>query len=421
MSREASPLDRWLDRLASFSPNEIDLGLERVRDVLDRLALPRPGLVLHVAGTNGKGSSVELATRLLMSQGDRVGSYTSPHIHRYNERVAIDGVAVDDDEIVAGFERVEAVRRDQPLTYFEFGTLAALVVFAGRKVDSLVLEIGMGGRLDAVNAVEPDAGLITNVSLDHCDWLGDDIDTIAVEKAGIMRRGKPTVFAAPGPPASILRVAEESGAALVLAGRDYNWAKDGEDWRFEGRSRSIAGLSPPALAGEFQYTNAAGVLALLEAAGRLDGLERASLNQALSNLHLEGRMQRVERDRDWLFDVAHNPAAAGVLAATLGSGGEARRTVAIIGMRDDKDVEGIVAPLADVVDAWIAVAIDDSHATAVDELARRVANATGKGCLEAPSIARAIAAARERTSPGERVLVTGSFYLVGPALAALDL
>ena len=387
MSREATPLGRWLERLASFSPHEIDLGLDRVCAVLEQLALPRPGLVLHVAGTNGKGSSVALASRLLSSDGSTVGSYTSPHIRRYNERIVIDGAAAGDDEIVAAFERVEAARGGLALTYFEFGTLAALVVFAERRVDRVVLEIGMGGRLDAVNAVDPDAGLITNVSLDHCDWLGNDIET---------------------------------GADLVLAGRDYDWHRQDGTWSYSGRETSIEGLSAPALAGDFQYTNAAGVLALLECAGITESLQPAVVNEALADLRLEGRMQRVARDREWLFDVAHNPAAARVLADTLKQGG-ATRTVAIIGMRDDKDVEGVVGPLAEAVDAWVAVAVDDVRATAVDELARRVANATGQACLEAPTIPAALAAARERTAAGERILVTGSFYLVGPALAALDL
>jgi dihydrofolate synthase/folylpolyglutamate synthase len=421
MSREASPLGRWVERLESYSPHEIDLGLDRVRAVLDRLELPRPGLVLHVAGTNGKGSSVALLSRLLERDGACVGAYTSPHLRRYNERIAIDGLPASDEEIVAAFERVDAVRDGLALTYFEFGTLAALVVFAARGVDRAVLEIGMGGRLDAVNAVDPDGGIITNVSLDHCDWLGNDVESIAAEKAGIMRRGSPTVFASRDVPAAITRTAEETGAKLILAGRDYDWAIGDPDWQFRGRSMTLDGLVPPALPGRHQYENAAGVLALLEATGLEACLERSAVNEALGKLGLDGRMQRIRRDREWLLDVAHNAAAAEALAATLGAAGGRRARVAIVGMRDDKDVESLVTRLAPVVDAWIGVAVDDARAIDVSELARRVANATGKACLEAPSVDAAMAAARERSEAGDRVLVTGSFYLVAPALDALDL
>ncbi|MGA8205020.1 MAG: Mur ligase family protein, partial [Woeseiaceae bacterium] len=215
MPADGTPLAAWLTRLETLSPHEIDLGLERVQAVLGRLTYRRPATVIHVAGTNGKGSCVEMLGALLAAGGARIGCYTSPHLRRYTERIRIDGREAGDDAIVAAFERIEAVRDDVPLTYFEYGTLAALLVLSDAGVDAAVLEIGMGGRLDAVNAIEPDAGLITNVTLDHCEWLGADVETIAVEKAGIMRRGKPVVFGSKEVPATIGREAQRTGAVLL--------------------------------------------------------------------------------------------------------------------------------------------------------------------------------------------------------------
>ncbi len=421
MSPAATRLSDWLERLASFSPHEIELGLDRTATVLDRLALARPANVLTVAGTNGKGSSVALAESLCRSGGSLVGAYTSPHVRRYNERIVVDGKVASDREIVAAFERVDAARGDVPLTYFEFGTLAALAVFADRGVDQAILEVGMGGRLDAVNAIDPDASLITNISLDHCDWLGDDVEAIGREKAGIMRNSRPTVFASREVPRSVLETASTTGAELILAGRDYDWSVGDGVWHWRGRQLALEGLSAPALEGLAQFGNAAGVLALLEAAGFEGLLEKDRVNRALGSLSVAGRMQRVISDRRWLLDVAHNPAAAEALAAALGSATPEGRTVAIVGMRDDKDVDGLVAVLAPHVDAWIGVQLDDARSFDVRELARRVANASGKACLETPTVEAALEAARASSGSDDRVVVTGSFYLVGPALGALGL
>ena len=421
MSAAGGKLADWLARLESFSPHEIELGLERVLEVLERLGLVLPELVLHIAGTNGKGSSVAMAQALLTAAGLRTGAYTSPHIAAFNERIAIDGKPVDDEAIVKAFERVDDVRKHTPLTYFEFSTLAAMVVFESYELDAIVLEIGLGGRLDAVNAIEPAAGLITNVSLDHCEWLGDNIEAIAAEKAGIMRPGKPVVFADENAPAAILDKADRLGADLVLAGSDYSWQADAEVWHWRGRELSFEGLRFPGLPGQFQLRNAAGVLALLEVSGIASRLDQPAISEALAVTSLDGRLQRVERDRQWLLDVAHNPAAAQVLADVLSQSEFAGRTVAIIAMLDDKDVEGVVEPLIDHVDNWIAVTADSTRAIEAAELARRVANRSNQACLIAPSLDSAMTHARDVSSAGDRVLVTGSFYIVGPALDALGL
>jgi len=393
------------------------MGLERVARVLARLALPRPALVIHVAGTNGKGSSVAMLESLLRTTGNRIGCYTSPHIIHYNERIRVDGHVARDEQIVAAFERIEAVRDNEALTYFEFGTLAALLVFAEEGVETAILEVGMGGRLDAVNAVEPDAGLITNIALDHCAWLGDNVEAIAFEKAGIMREDKPLVFGAREVPAAIERQAELVGANLLVAGRDFDWTIHGDRWSWQSRSQRLDSLGKPALRGEHQCGNAAGVLAVLEAIDLALDAER--VNDAFRCLRLDGRIQELDRGARWLLDVAHNPAAAVVLAEELRAEAVAGKTIAILAMLDDKDVEGCVTALQDQVDYWIAATADSPRAIAAAELARRVANATDSACQVADSVDDAMDRSRTLAETGDRVLVTGSFYLVGPVLERL--
>lgn len=420
MSAAGTPLSDWLARLETLSPCEIDLGLERVERVLRRLAVPLPRSVIHVAGTNGKGSSVAMLGALLRQTGARIGCYSSPHISRYNERIRVDGEEATDAQIIAAFERIEAVRDGETLTYFEFGTLAAVVVFADACVDTAILEIGMGGRLDAVNAVEPGAGLITNIALDHCDWLGDNIESIAFEKAGIMRRDKPIIFGARDVPLAILKHADDVGARLLIAGRDFDWSADGDRWSWQGTAHQLEGLRRPALAGDHQFGNAAGALALLEAVGLTGLLQTNIINTALSGLRLAGRLQEIHIGARWLLDVAHNPAAAKVLGEALRGESHDGGTVAIVAMLDDKDVRGCIAQLQDQVDQWIAVTAASPRAIDADELARQVANASNRACLVADSVDAAVARAEELTRAGDRVLVTGSFYLVGPVLDLLS-
>lgn len=420
MSAAGTPLATWLTRLETLSAREIDLGLERVEAVLARLTYRAPPSVVHVAGTNGKGSCVEMLGALLAAGGARVGCYTSPHLYRYNERIRIDGREAGDDAIIAAFERIEAVRGDVPLTYFEYGTLAALLVFSDAGVEAAVLEIGMGGRLDAVNAIEPDAGLITNVTLDHCDWLGHDVETIAVEKAGIMRPGKPIVFGAKEVPRAIGREAQRLGAKLLLAGRDFDWSVSADGWAWRGATTRLDALARPSLEGEHQLENAAAVLALLEAMGHVELLRAEDVDAVLTGLAIPGRMQRFGSGPRWLFDVAHNPGAAVVLARTLREEARRGRTIAIFGMLDDKDVTGVLTSLRNLVDVWIAVTAESPRAIAADELARQVANQVNAACLIAGSIGEAMEQARRIVEPCDRILVTGSFYVVGPALQLLD-
>jgi dihydrofolate synthase/folylpolyglutamate synthase len=345
-----------------------------------------------------------MADALLRAAGFRVGAYTSPHIIDYNERIAVQGRHADDAEIVAAFEKVEAVRDGVALTYFEYGTLAALVLFAEAALDVWILEVGMGGRLDATNAIDPTGVLITNVSLDHCDWLGPDIETIAVEKAGVMRSGRPAVFGAEDVPQAVVDHAAKIGAQLLLRDRDY----------------ATDAVPQPGLRGEFQVGNAAAVVALLKAAG----LEAAASGQlvaaVLPTVQLTGRGQSIRQDGvEWLLDVAHNPAAAQALAGALAKERRPGATLAIVGMLDDKDIESSVLALDKHVDQWIAVTAASHRAVPAPELARRIANACGRPCLVADSLADAMESARRDASENDRILVTGSFYLVGPVLEQL--
>ena len=429
-----APLSDWLTWLESLSPHEIDMGLERVEEVLGRLDLSLPEHVLIVAGTNGKGSSVAMADALLRAAGYTVGVYTSPHIIDYNERIALSDLScgrrlagdqtyscgrrlagdqvcscgrrlAGDSEIVEAFTTIESVRNDVLLTYFEYGTLAAFVVFAKAGLDVWILEVGMGGRLDATNVIDPTGVLITNVALDHCEWLGNDVETIAREKAGVMRSGVPAVFGSADVPSTIVSQAEETGAQLLLAGRDFT--RDG--------------IPQPGLAGAFQVENAAAVIALLKASGLGRAAETALVNEVLPSISLDGRGQHIVVDGNaWLLDVAHNPAAAEVLSHTLTQAAPGTATIAIVAMLADKDVERIAASLDPHIDLWIATAADSHRSIPPRELARRIANTSDRPCLVADDLDAALQSARRAAARNDNILVTGSFYVVGPVLQYLE-
>ena len=416
-------LDDWLGWLETLSPREIDLGLDRVSAVLKRLDLSRAERVINVAGTNGKGSSVAMLEALFANAGYKVACYTSPHVLRYNERIRINGVAATDAGIIAAFERVQCARLEVPLTYFEFGTLAALVAFAESAADTLILEIGMGGRLDAVNAIEPDACLITNIALDHTAWLGSDTESIAAEKAGIMRPSKPVVYGAAESSGAISEHAAIIGADLRLAGVDFGYEKSNEalaSWSWYGRQTRLAGLFPPALAGSIQIQNAAAVLAVIEAMGLEQILTTTQVNDAFAKLSLPGRFQVINSRRTWVLDVAHNPAAAAVLAQALADLSHQGGITAVVGMLADKDVQGIVEPLSKLVDSWIAVPLQGTRAEPAASLAQKIANCSMKPCRIAETIPGALELGDRRAAADELILVTGSFYAVGPALEWLQ-
>ena len=408
-------LAQWLAWQETLHPRGIDLGLERVQRVAVRLGLPDPGpRTLTIAGTNGKGSSAALAALIYQRAGYRVGLYTSPHLLRYNERVCIDGALVSDEDLCEAFRAIEAVRESESLTYFEFGTLAALWLFRRAGVGVQVLEVGLGGRLDAVNLVDADCALITNVGLDHTDWLGPDRESIGAEKAGILRAGKAAIYVEEDPPRSVLASAARVGAALQRVGRDFTYHVDGATWSWQGARRRCDELPAPGLSGAAQFRNAAGVLAAVEQLQDALPVPDAAIRAALPALKLPGRF---ERRGNLILDVAHNVEAALVLVENLRAESIDGRVNVVLGMLRDKPVESFCSALAPAVDCMFFAGLPPPRGLSGAELVARAA-AAGVSGAPAADVAEALTAAREATSPGDRILVTGSFLTVAAASAA---
>ena len=417
-------LSDWLAWQETLHPNAIDLGLDRLQRTLECLEWQRPACpVVTVAGTNGKGSCVALTARILGEAGYRIGTFTSPHLLRYNERIHIDGVEVSDETLMAAFERIDAARGADTLTFFEFNAAAALLVFAEAQPDAIVLEVGMGGRLDAVNVVDADVALVSSIDLDHCDWLGHDRETIGREKAGIFRAGRPAIFGARDMPASIRETADRIGANLQQLGRDFDWVRSGERWSWRGHSGEQRDLPAPALHGEIQYDNAAAVLAALGALEPRVRVPRSAIERGLQTVTLPGRFQVVQqggpRPIEWILDVAHNPAAARTLAAQLAARKGKGSTIAVCGVLSDKAVEGIASELRTSFDRWIIVGLQGARALPPDELAGRVRNVGANVEAVATDVVAGCQAAEALAQPGDRIVVFGSFLTVGPALGWL--
>jgi len=410
-------LEQWLDYQQSVHPKAIDLGLERVGEAARRLGIGRPARrVATVGGTNGKGSTVAFIEAIARAAGLRVGAFTSPHLLRYNERVRIDGVDAPDADLVAAFERIETARGDIPLTYFEFGTLAALMLFEAAGLDLAVLEVGLGGRLDATNLVDPDVAVITTVDLDHQDYLGDDRESIGAEKAGILRAGKPCVLAEKDPPSSVLRRAYALGAFAIRGHSDYLIDDLDAGWRWREPGYQID-LPDPGLAAPAQRDNAAAAIAALRALDLV--IPDAAIRRGVAGARAPGRLQRLPGAPERVLDVAHNPQGARQLGAWLAA--HPRRTVAVFSALADKDLAGIVAPVAPYLAAWHLGPITDAgpRGLAVDELARRLADELPMDILYPHrSLREALDAAIRNAGPEGRVLVFGSFHTVAEALAA---
>jgi len=350
----ARTLSEWLAYIERIHPTSIELGLDRVTAVKRRLALELEATIITVAGTNGKGSTCAMLESVLLAAGYRVGLYTSPHLLRYNERVRINGTPVDDESLCRAFARVEAVRDGVPLTYFEFGTLAAWIVFAGAPFDALILEVGMGGRLDAVNAFDAHCAVVTSIAIDHTDYLGHTREEIGLEKAGILRAGRPAIIADPQPPASVIEHAVAIGAVMQRLGREFGYVSEPGRWTFWGTRGRRAGLAHPALRGACQLCNASACLAVLDAlAGRLPvGID--DVQKGLATVEWPGRFQVLPGRPAVVLDVAHNPQAAAMLAQNLADMGTYPATHAVFGMLRDKDIEGVCAALKGRFSAWYA-------------------------------------------------------------------
>ena len=413
-------LDDWLAYIERQHPMSIEMGLERVREVATRMRLKRLAKrVIIVGGTNGKGSTVAFIEAIARAHGWKVGAYTSPHLLAYNERVRIDGSDAKDGELIAGFEAVEAARGETPLTYFEYGTLCALWLFARATLDLAVLEVGLGGRLDAVNIVDADASIITTVDLDHQDWLGHDIEAIGFEKAGIARPFKPLVLGDDDPPASVLRHAYAIGAQAWRIGSDFFAEQvDAGTWRWREVGFSMT-LPMPALESRVQLRNAACAVAGLRALGRR--IDKSAYAEGIASARIAGRLQRFQRGGvEIVVDVGHNPQAARALAAWLRTQ-PPRRTLAVYAALADKDAAGVVAALADGVDRWHIAGLADAgpRGEAVDAFARRLIGTAAAGAVQHADVAAALAAARAQAAPDGRVLVLGSFHTAAAALQLL--
>ena len=412
-------LAEWLDYQQRIHPRSIELGLGRVRAVWQRLGAPRPApVVVTVGGTNGKGSTVAFLEAMLAADGRRVGAYTSPHLVRYNERVRIEGSDVADDALVDAFDRIEAARGDVALTYFEFGTLAALHLFARAGLDVAILEVGLGGRLDAVNIVDADAAIVTTVDLDHQDWLGEDRESIGREKGGIFRPGRPAVVAEADPPASLIAAAADAGAALHRVGHEYTFEATRDAWRWHAGATTFE-LPLPALAAPSQFANAAGAIAALHALRDRLGWNPRAIAAGVAHAHVPARLQRFAGAPEIVVDVAHNPQAARVLAQWLAATRRQGRTLAVFGALDDKDAGGIVAALHAQVDGWHLAGLDHESPRGLSAQALRDRIAPpldAVACRVHADVDAALDAACADAAAHERVIAFGSFHVAGPAL-----
>jgi dihydrofolate synthase/folylpolyglutamate synthase len=432
-------LGEWLAYQQQVHARGIDMGLDRVRQVWQRMGAPRPApVVITVGGTNGKGSTVAFLEAMLRAGGMRTGSYTSPHILRYNERVRVDGMEADDATLIAAFERVEAARGDITLTYFEFGTLAALDVFARAGLDAALLEVGLGGRLDAVNIIDADCSVVVTVDLDHMDYLGPDRESIGREKAGIFRAGKPAIVGETDPPASLLEHARAIGARVEVLGRDFGWSPEsgGLKWWHrdpaqarhvapaQGDDSSVVVRNSLALDGAFQYRNAATAIAALHALGERARWEVRALEtpeQAIARPLLAGRLQRLATRPELIVDVAHNPQAARELARWLDRHPTPGRTRAVFGALADKDIEGVAGALGARIDVWYLASLagESPRGETVERLLARVRDALPDAdCETFADVPAALAAARAGAAPDDRIIAFGSFHVVAPVLGA---
>lgn len=421
---KANDLAGWLAFADSLHRQSIDMGLERVVAVRDALGLAPAVPVITVAGTNGKGSTCAMLASILQAAGYRVGVYTSPHLLRYNERVRIDGVSVSDKLLCAGFAQVDGARGDVPLTPFEFGTLAAMCVMNESALDAIVLEVGLGGRLDAVNAFDADCAIVTSIGIDHVEYLGPTRESIGREKAGVFRAGRPAISADTDPPVTIAEEAARIGARLLQSGRDYRLRVDGERrWLSRPGQRPIE-LPPPALVGEAQWHNAAACVMALDALSSRLPLTSDHRRIGLAQVQLAGRFQRWRRNAvspEVVLDVAHNGHATERLAATLARNPVVGRTLAVFSMLRDKDIEASVRALHGRIDRWFVGGIEDRRGCTDAELAATLDRAQVTAPVETcGSVADAFHRAVGQAGADDRVVVFGSFITVASALHEIE-
>jgi len=416
----------WLTHQERVHPQSIDLGLERLERVLRRLGWRQPGVpVITVAGTNGKGSVAAYATAILQAAGYRVGTFTSPHLRDYRERIRINNEKVETAALLRAFERIEAACQGGDgaisLTFFEYNALAAFLVFESAELDAWVLEVGMGGRLDAVNAVDPTVAVVVSIGLDHQEFLGATLEAIAREKAGIFRTGVPAVFGSLALPAVLEEQARAHQAPLKRLGIEFDYSRRAERWRYRGTRWNLDDLPAPALVGDIQYANAATAIAALEELVPRLEISGEAIARGLGAAHLEGRFQCMRAAGvEWILDVAHNPDAARVLAANLEARPIAGRTLAVCGILADKDAAGVAAELRSRIDEWWMATTLGARGTEGAALAERMAPHLQAPVHIAADIEAGCAAALAAARGGDRIVVFGSFHTVAPALDWLE-
>lgn len=422
-SRREFTLDDWLGWFETLHPKKIDLALDRLIAVLDALDLRNPSYeVITVGGTNGKGSCVAMLESIYWHAGFSVGAFTSPHLWRFNERIRFDGTDASDDDLVAMFREVDESLGPITLSYFEASFVAALMYFKRRNAQVVLLEVGMGGRLDATNIIDTDCALIVSIDLDHREWLGETREAIGFEKAGIMRPGKPAVIADRNVPSSVLAHAAHIGAVPYVVGREFDFRRVEGGWQRAGDAADSAPLPLPPFGGDEQYANAAACAEVVERLQSSLPVARAAVAAGIERAYLRGRLERyVDGGVEWVFDVGHNPAAAAGLAASLGRLAPARRTFTIFAAMRDKDLAGVVEPLVPATTMWFVAQGSSDRGASAEEL-RALLDILGAPAAEvADDVPTAVAAARAAAEPGDRVVVYGSFVTVGTATEALRL
>ncbi|MHB8915805.1 MAG: bifunctional tetrahydrofolate synthase/dihydrofolate synthase [Thiobacillus sp.] len=414
-------LEAWLARLEQLHPQAIDLGLDRVRRVAQTLDIQPAFPIIIVGGTNGKGSTCAYLEAMLGAAGYKTGLYTSPHLLRYNERVRIAGAESSDTDLIHAFERIEGARGETSLTYYEFGTLGAMLQFIDAGVNVAILEVGLGGRLDAVNMFDADAALVTSVDLDHQQYLGDTRELIGLEKAGIYRAHRPAVCADPVPPISLLGHIDTLQADAWLLGKDFDFEATDLRWSYRGREWQWLDLPLPQMAGMHQLRNAAGAIAVLEAMQSTLPLDRAAIAQGLNEAHVTGRFQRIGSAPEIVLDVAHNPEAARALASTLLGQPARGRTWAVFGILADKDAAAVIAPLSNCFDGWFVCTPDTPRALGASSLAEQLRSQLA-GASQAVEVSvcaspeDALDNALNHAAVDDRIVAFGSFYTVAAVL-----
>lgn len=429
MSALPNTLADWLLHLETSHPKAIDMGLERVKAAKDAMQIDLGCPVIIVGGTNGKGSTCAMLESILLQAGYRVGLYTSPHLLRFNERMRINGVEASDEALVDSFNKIEAARGEISLSYFEFTTLAAMQLFADAQLDAAIFEVGLGGRLDAVNVLDADVSIVTSVDIDHTEYLGDTREKIGFEKAGIYRSGRTAICGDPLPPQSLVRHAESIGADLWLFGRDFNYQGDPQQWSFSARGQRRNALAYPALRGANQLLNASAVLAALDALRLQLPVSAQDVRNGLAAVELAGRFQVLPGRPTVILDVAHNPHAAAVLAQNLGNMGFHPYTYAVFGAMQDKDIDGVIAHLKPHIDHWCVTDLPLSRAAKAEDIAEKLSHAYGEALSVANaersvrtfvSPAEAFANALSRAGENDRIAVFGSFLTVAGVMEYRD-